>query len=151
MVAIYVWTFKINQWYSIYYYKANKSESIVWGSVSVSWLPAMPGWNCLVEGLHGMIKRHWRCNCRSKHYYQFMVGNYIHYSSQLLYMYILIMCICVTTICYWRLKESLVKFYIFTIMATFYKIKWRLHLVQLPTFVHREHLIASKLIQHNIT
>ena len=39
-----------------------------------------------------------------------------------------------------------VKFYIFTIMASVYKIKWRLHLVQLPTFGHRERLIVSILI-----
>ena len=40
----------------------------------------------------------------------------------------------------------MVKFYIFIIMASVYKITWRLDLVQLPTFGHKEHLIATILI-----
>ena len=38
-------------------------------------------------------------------------------------------------------KICWVKFYIFTIMGFAYKITWRLDLVQLSTFGHREHLI----------
>ena len=44
------------------------------------------------------------------------------------------------------LFKKMVKCYIFTIMAFVYVSILRLHLVQLPTFGHREHLIASILI-----
>ena len=39
----------------------------------------------------------------------------------------------------------MVKFYIFTTVASVYVSVLHLHLVQLPTFGHKEHLIASKL------
>ena len=42
------------------------------------------------------------------------------------------------------LLKKTIKSYIFTIMVSVYEIKWRLQLVQLHTFGHREHLISSK-------
>ena len=44
-----------------------------------------------------------------------------------------------------NMVDRKVHFYIFTIMACGYERKWRLHLVQPPTFGHRKHRIASKL------
>ena len=44
------------------------------------------------------------------------------------------------------LRERKIKFYIFTIMAFVYVCVFGLYLVQLPTFDHREHLIASILM-----
>ena len=46
----------------------------------------------------------------------------------------------------YRFIKKSVKFYIFTIMAFVYVYVSGLHLVQLPTICHREHLIASILM-----